>query len=127
MCGIVAAVHSQNIVGFLIEGLRQLEYRGYDSAGLAVLDAAQGIRRLRAVGRVQELAQAAAGMAADVGIAHTRWATHGAVTQDNAHPHLSEGQGLSVCLVHNGIIENHEALRHCSPRGTALPPRPIPR
>ncbi|MFZ9811910.1 MAG: glutamine--fructose-6-phosphate transaminase (isomerizing) [Burkholderiaceae bacterium] len=111
MCGIVAAVHSQNIVGFLIEGLRQLEYRGYDSAGLAVLDAAQGIRRLRAVGRVQELAQAAAGMAADVGIAHTRWATHGAVTQDNAHPHLSEGQGLSVCLVHNGIIENHEALR----------------
>ena len=111
MCGIVAAVHSQNIVGFLIEGLRQLEYRGYDSAGLAVLDAAQGIRRLRAVGRVQELAQSAAGMAADVGIAHTRWATHGAVTQDNAHPHLSEGQGLSVCLVHNGIIENHEALR----------------
>ena len=111
MCGIVAAVHSQNIVGFLIEGLRQLEYRGYDSAGLAVLDAAQGIRRLRAVGRVQELAQSAAGMAAEVGIAHTRWATHGAVTQDNAHPHLSEGQGLSVCLVHNGIIENHEALR----------------
>nr|UOZ96411.1 Glutamine--fructose-6-phosphate aminotransferase isomerizing [Cupriavidus sp.] len=111
MCGIVAAVHSRNIVGFLIEGLRQLEYRGYDSAGLAVLDAAQGIRRLRAVGRVQELAQSAAGMAADVGIAHTRWATHGAVTQDNAHPHLSEGQGLSVCLVHNGIIENHEALR----------------
>ncbi|MBM3376343.1 MAG: glutamine--fructose-6-phosphate transaminase (isomerizing) [Betaproteobacteria bacterium] len=111
MCGIVAAVHSHNIVGFLIEGLRQLEYRGYDSAGLAVLDAAQGIRRLRAVGRVQELAQSAAGMAAEVGIAHTRWATHGAVTQDNAHPHLSEGQGLSVCLVHNGIIENHEALR----------------
>jgi glucosamine--fructose-6-phosphate aminotransferase (isomerizing) len=110
MCGIVAAMHAQNIVGFLINGLRQLEYRGYDSAGLAVLGP-QGIHRLRAVGRVRELAQSAEGLAAEIGIAHTRWATHGAVTQDNAHPHLSEGKGLSVCLVHNGIIENHDALR----------------
>lgn len=110
MCGIVAAVSHRNIRSVLIQGLRQLEYRGYDSAGLAVLQGKK-IQRIRAVGRVQALENASKEVSAQVGIAHTRWATHGAVTQDNAHPHLSEGEGVSVCLVHNGIIENHESLR----------------
>ena len=117
MCGIVAALSNTNVVPFLIQGLRHLEYRGYDSAGLAVLGgadqaaSANTIQRVRAVGRVAELDAASQGLVADIGIAHTRWATHGAVTQDNAHPHFSSGQGLEICLVHNGIIENHQALR----------------
>ena len=107
MCGIVAALSNTNVVPFLIQGLKHLEYRGYDSAGLAVLGgshqaasaAETAIHRVRAVGRVAELEVASQGLAADLGIAHTRWATHGAVTQDNAHPHFSNGQGLEICLV----------------------------
>ncbi|MQM30065.1 MAG: glutamine--fructose-6-phosphate transaminase (isomerizing) [Candidatus Accumulibacter phosphatis] len=108
MCGIVAAVADRNIIPVLLEGLRKLEYRGYDSAGLALINAA-GLQRLRSVGRVAELtAQAdSAQISGHTGIAHTRWATHGVPSERNAHPHISEG----LAVVHNGIIENHEALR----------------
>jgi glucosamine--fructose-6-phosphate aminotransferase (isomerizing) len=112
MCGIVGAVARRDIVPVLLEGLKCLEYRGYDSAGLAVLNgdaAATELKRLRTTGRVAELVKLAAGerLAADVGIAHTRWATHGVPSERNAHPHQSAG----VAVVHNGIIENHEAKR----------------
>ena len=112
MCGIVAAVADRNVVPVLLEGLRRLEYRGYDSAGLALIgeNAPQcGLQRLRAVGRVAELAAQAAQTAASgrIGIAHTRWATHGVPSERNAHPHVSGG----LAVVHNGIIENHESLR----------------
>jgi glucosamine--fructose-6-phosphate aminotransferase (isomerizing) len=118
MCGIVGAVSQRNIVPILIEGLKRLEYRGYDSCGVAVHQDG-GLRRARSTARVAELqAQAAAdGVASGTGIAHTRWATHGAPAVHNAHPHFSAGPRAAegafgrIALVHNGIIENHEELR----------------
>ncbi len=111
MCGIVGAVAQRNVVPILIEGLKRLEYRGYDSAGIAVLNgkAAGSLARVRSTGRVAELEKLAAaqGLAGELGIAHTRWATHGAPAEKNAHPHVSGG----VSVVHNGIIENHDVLR----------------
>ena len=129
MCGIVGAVSLRDIVGVLVQGLERLEYRGYDSCGVAVYvqgaDAAHsGLRRARSTARVAELAAQVAGtpggtrLQGQLGIAHTRWATHGAPSVDNAHPHFSHGRGADahqragrIALVHNGIIENHDELR----------------
>lgn len=107
MCGIVGAVAQRNVVPILLEGLRRLEYRGYDSAGLVTING--GLKRVRSVGRVAGLAEACAAQQVygNLGIAHTRWATHGAPSEANAHPHVSG----RLAVVHNGIIENHEALR----------------
>jgi glucosamine--fructose-6-phosphate aminotransferase (isomerizing) len=111
MCGIVGAVSRRNVVPMLIEGLRKLEYRGYDSAGIAVLN--DRLERVRAVGRVADLERKTQQAHTDsvTGIAHTRWATHGGVTEGNAHPHASLRDDQEICVVHNGIIENHDALR----------------
>ncbi|QCT19162.1 glutamine--fructose-6-phosphate transaminase (isomerizing) [Jejubacter calystegiae] len=109
MCGIVGAVAQRDIAEILLEGLRRLEYRGYDSAGLAVVDAQGNMTRLRRLGKVQALAQAAEEhpLHGGTGIAHTRWATHGEPSEANAHPHVSG----HIVVVHNGIIENYEPLR----------------
>jgi len=112
MCGIVGAIAHRDVVPVLIEGLKRLEYRGYDSSGIAVIDTSAGepdVRRVRRTGRVAEMEKAATseGFQSLLGIGHTRWATHGGVTEANAHPHISHG----VALVHNGIIENHEEQR----------------
>jgi len=118
MCGIVGAVSNQNIVPVLVQGMARLEYRGYDSCGVAVY--ANGLQRARSTARVSELqAQIdSTHLAGNTGIAHTRWATHGAPAVHNAHPHFSHGPGADayskpgrVALVHNGIIENHDELR----------------
>ncbi len=108
MCGIVGAVAKRDVVPFLVDGLKRLEYRGYDSAGIAVLS--DELRRVRRTGRVAEMENAAKeeNLHGHVGIGHTRWATHGGVTEGNAHPHISSGE---LALVHNGIIENHEQQR----------------
>ena len=109
MCGIVGAVAERNITPILLEGLKRLEYRGYDSAGVAVFSNAGKLERMRRPGKVSELEQALAGepLVGRLGIAHTRWATHGAPCERNAHPHFSG----DLAVVHNGIIENHEVLR----------------
>ena len=117
MCGIVAAVSARNIVPILVQGLQRLEYRGYDSCGVAVY--ADGLKRARSTSRVAELQTQvdADHLASGTGIAHTRWATHGAPAVHNAHPHFSHGPGAAaqkpgkIALVHNGIIENHDELR----------------
>ena len=108
MCGIVGAIAQRDVVPVLIEGLKRLEYRGYDSSGIAVVETDR-MRRVRRTGRVSEMETAALAESfnAHLGIGHTRWATHGGVTEQNAHPHMSQG----VALVHNGIIENHEEQR----------------
>ena len=107
MCGIVCAVAQRNVVPILLEGLQRLEYRGYDSAGLAVVHDGQ-LERVRSTGRVAELTEKSAATHGLIGIAHTRWATHGAPSERNAHPHISKNH---IAVVHNGIIENYEALR----------------
>ncbi|MBV0933805.1 glutamine--fructose-6-phosphate transaminase (isomerizing) [Marinobacterium weihaiense] len=109
MCGIVGAIAARPVAGILLEGLRRLEYRGYDSAGMAVLNQGQ-IGRLRRIGKVQALADACAqqSLPGHLGIAHTRWATHGKPSEQNAHPHMS---GERLAVVHNGIIENFEPLK----------------
>jgi glutamine---fructose-6-phosphate transaminase (isomerizing) len=110
MCGIVGGIAARNISGILLEGLRRLEYRGYDSAGMAVMSSENQIQRLRRQGKVQELADAvdADKPKGGLGIAHTRWATHGVPSEANAHPHMSKEH---IAIVHNGIIENHDELR----------------
>lgn len=111
MCGIVGAIAERNVSGILLEGLKRLEYRGYDSAGLAIIGGTNNkIANVKAVGKVQKLVEAAgkAKIKGQLGIAHTRWATHGKTTVANAHPHTS---GSDLAIVHNGIIENYEPLR----------------
>ncbi|MCS4309581.1 glucosamine--fructose-6-phosphate aminotransferase (isomerizing) [Rheinheimera pacifica] len=109
MCGIVGAVAQRDVVDILVEGLRRLEYRGYDSAGVAVVTGSGELTRLRRLGKVKELADAVAEkpVIGGTGIAHTRWATHGEPSERNAHPHVSS----KITVVHNGIIENHAPLR----------------
>ncbi len=111
MCGIMGAVSQRDIGKILLEGLKRLEYRGYDSAGIAVIDDHGRMKRLRVLGKVQALADAMqeTSIVGNTGIAHTRWATHGKPSEANAHPHLSHDQ---IAVVHNGIIENHDELRH---------------
>jgi glutamine---fructose-6-phosphate transaminase (isomerizing) len=110
MCGIVGAIAERNVVPILMEGLHRLEYRGYDSAGIAVLNGTQHLKRLRTVGKVRMLDEALeqTPTSGKIGIAHTRWATHGVPSERNAHPHISRD---GIAIVHNGIIENHDELR----------------
>lgn len=119
MCGIVGAVSQRNVVPILLDGLHRLEYRGYDSAGIAVVSALNTIERVRRSGKVKILEDgvASCGLKGSIGIAHTRWATHGAPSEKNAHPHLV---GERIVLVHNGIIENYLNLRNQLPKDLEL-------
>ena len=110
MCGIMGATSERDISKILLEGLRRLEYRGYDSAGIAIIDSSGQLKRIRIQGKVQALADAMqeTTITGTTGIAHTRWATHGKPCEQNAHPHMSHNE---IAIVHNGIIENHDALR----------------
>lgn len=110
MCGIVGAVAQRDVAQVLIEGLKRLEYRGYDSAGIAALNGEAQLERIRTTGKVAELEKALHDnpLHGNTGIAHTRWATHGKPSQSNAHPHICQ---KTVAVVHNGIIENHNELR----------------
>ena len=111
MCGIVAAVGQNNVIPLLIDGLKKLEYRGYDSTGVGFLQADHRIHCERSLERVAQLEVQTQPFSAHVGIAHTRWATHGAPALRNAHPMESHGKGFDISLVHNGIIENHEEIK----------------
>src|SRR3990167_1755887 len=110
MCGIVGAVTQQDVAPILLEALKRLEYRGYDSSCMAVINSHQQFHWHRVAGKVRELQHAieTTPLHGNVGIAHTRWATHGKPSEINAHPHISQNE---VTIVHNGIIENHQALR----------------
>ena len=110
MCGIVGAISYNNVIPVLLEGLQRLEYRGYDSAGLAIREASGELKRFRSLGKVSVLKDLVeqSHKQGTLGIAHTRWATHGKPAERNAHPHMS---GVRVAVVHNGIIENHNRLR----------------
>jgi glucosamine--fructose-6-phosphate aminotransferase (isomerizing) len=112
MCGIVGAIAHRIVTPILLEGLRRLEYRGYDSAGIAVLDESAELKRVRRKGKIRELEAALQDLPVEgkIGIAHTRWATHGIPSEHNAHPHVCRER---VAVVHNGIIENHDRLREC--------------
>ena len=111
MCGIVAGVSKNNIIPLLIDGLKKLEYRGYDSTGVGILQADHSIHCERSLERVAQLEVQVQSFSASIGIAHTRWATHGAPALRNAHPMESHGHGFDISLVHNGIIENHEEIK----------------
>ena len=112
MCGIVGGIAERNVAPILMEGLRRLEYRGYDSSGVALMDAEANIHRVRSLGKIKQLEAKIDGenssFSGQMGIAHTRWATHGIPSENNAHPHICNHR---VAVVHNGIIENYQVLK----------------